>query len=75
MDSKIIKVILLVSFFFSDLNAAEFKGSFKQGSFILGKTKQNSEVKIDDKKIRVSRDGYFAFGLDRDRENNVIIVI
>ena len=74
MDSKIIKVILLVSFF-SDLNAAEFKGSFKQGSFILGKTKPNSEVKIDDKKIRVSRDGYFAFGLDRDRENNVIIVI
>ncbi len=75
MDSKIIKVILLVSFFFSDLNAAEFKGSFKQGSFILGKTKPNSEVKIDDKKIRVSRDGYFAFGLDRDRENNVIIAI
>ncbi len=75
MDSKIIKVILLVSFFFSDLNAAEFKGSFKQGSFILGKTKPNSEVKIDDKKIRVSRDGYFAFGLDRDRENNVIIEI
>ncbi len=75
MDSKIIKVILLVSFFFSDLNAAEFKGSFKQGSFILGKTKPNSEVKIDDKKIRVSKDGYFAFGLDRDRENNVIIVI
>ena len=75
MDSKIIKVILLISFFFTDLQAAEFKGSFKQGSFILGKTKPNSQVKIDDKKIRVSKEGYFAFGLDRDRKNNVVIVI
>ena len=71
MDSKIIKVILLVSFFFTDLQAAEFRGSFKQGSFILGKTKPNSQVKIVDKKIRVSKEGYFAFGLDRDRKNNV----
>ena len=32
-------------------------------------------VTIDNKKIRVSKDGYFAFGLDRDRKNNVIITI
>ena len=57
------------------LKAAEFKGKFEQGSFILGKTKPNSKVKIDNKKIRVSKDGFFAFGLDRDRKNNVVIVI
>ena len=57
------------------LGAVEFFGKFEQGSFILGKTKPNSEVKIDNKKIRVSKDGFFAFGLDRDRKNNVLITI
>ena len=32
-------------------------------------------MKIDNKKIRVSKDGFFAFGLDRDRKNNVLIKI
>ncbi|MEC7136914.1 MAG: M23 family metallopeptidase, partial [Pseudomonadota bacterium] len=35
----------------------------------------NSKVFIDDRKVRVSNDGYFAFGLDRDRKNNVLIKI
>ena len=75
MDSKIIR--LLIFFFLLPLNsyATEFKGSFKQGSFILGKTNQNSEVYIDKKKVRVTKDGYFAFGIDRDRKNNVIIKV
>ena len=70
-------IFLLLIFFFNHqfLNAVEFLGKFKQGSFILGKTKPNSNVKIDNKKIRVSKNGFFAFGLDRDRKNNVIIMI
>ena len=44
---------------------AEFKGKFSQGSFILGLTEPGSEVTIDKKKIRVSKDGYFVFGLDQ----------
>ena len=32
-------------------------------------------VFIDDRRIRVSNDGYFAFGLDRDRKKNVLIKI
>ena len=58
-----------------NLSAVEFTGKFEQGSFILGKTKPNSKIKIDNKKIRISKDGFFAFGLDRDRKNNVIISI
>ena len=62
--------------FFSNFSqAVEFKGKFQQGSFILGKTKPGSKVIIDKKKIRISKDGYFAFGLSRDRKNNVIIKI
>ena len=73
--NKILVLFLLILFSNQNLNAVEFFGKFQQGSFILGKTKPNSKVKIDDKKIRVSKDGYFAFGLDRDRKNNVIIKI
>jgi murein DD-endopeptidase MepM/ murein hydrolase activator NlpD len=57
------------------VNSAEFKGSFSQGSFILGKTKPQSKVMVDNRKVRVSKNGYFAFGLDRDRKNNVIIQV
>ena len=70
-------IFLSLIFFFNYqyLVAVEFLGKFEQGSFILGKTKPNSKVKIDNKKIRVSKDGFFAFGLDRDRKNNVVIIV
>ena len=57
------------------LLAVEFKGKFEQGSFILGKTEPGSKVFIDKRKIRVSDQGFFAFGLDRDRKNDVTIKI
>jgi murein DD-endopeptidase MepM/ murein hydrolase activator NlpD len=70
-------IFLFLIFFFNHqyLIAVEFIGKFEQGSFILGKTKPNSKIKIDNKKIRVSKDGFFAFGLDRDRKNDVVIKI
>ncbi len=70
-----IKFIIFFFLVFNTSHAAEFFGSFKQGSFILGKTDPSSKVFIDDRKVRVSNDGYFAFGLDRDRKNNVLIKI
>jgi murein DD-endopeptidase MepM/ murein hydrolase activator NlpD len=70
-----IKFIIFFLLIFNISHAVEFLGNFKQGSFILGKTDPNSKVFIDDRKVRVSNDGYFAFGLDRDRKNNVLIRI
>ena len=55
--------------------AVIFDGKFVQGSFILGKTEPDSEVFIDKKKVKVTTDGYFAFGLGRDRKNDVVITI
>jgi len=55
--------------------AVTFDGKFIQGSFILGKTKAGSEVFIDKQKVKVTPDGYFAFGLGRDRKNDVVITI
>ena len=66
-------IFFLLIFNFS--HAVEFIGDFKQGSFILGKTDPKSVVFIDNRKIRVSNEGFFAFGLDRDRKNNVLIKI
>ena len=69
--------IFLFLFFFSfnSSSAIELKGSFMQGSFVLGKTEPNSNITIDKKVIKVSKDGYFAFGIGRDRKNNVIIKV
>ena len=75
MDSKIIKLLLIFFFIFSNALSAEFNGKFEQGSFILGRTEPNSKVTVDDKKIKVTKDGFFVFGLGRDRKNNVVIEI
>ena len=70
-----IRYALFFLIIFNISHAVEFQGDFKQGSFILGKTDPKSKVFIDNRKIRVSKNGFFAFGLDRDRENKVIIKI
>ena len=69
------KLIIFFLLIFNFSHAVEFIGDFKQGSFILGKTDPKSKVFIDNRKIRVSNDGFFVFGLDRDRKNNVLIKI
>ena len=75
MDSNIIKYILLIFLFSFKVSAVEFNGKFIQGHFIIGKTNPSSKVKIDKKKIRVSKDGYFAFGIARNRKYDVVITI
>ena len=70
---------ILISLFFLLITtssfAVTFEGKFIQGSFILGKTEPGSEVFIDKKKVKVTSDGYFAFGLGRDRNIDVVITI
>jgi len=75
MDSKIIKYILFIFLFSFKVSAVEFNGKFIQGHFIIGKTDPSSKVKIDKKQIRVSKDGYFAFGISRDRKYDVVITL
>ena len=55
--------------------AVTFEGKFIQGSFILGKTEPDSEVFIDKKRIKVTSDGFFVFGLGRDRKYDVVITL
>ena len=51
----------------------EFKGKFIQGHFIVGKTEPDSKIWIDKKKIKVTSDGYFVFGIGRDRKFDLVI--
>ena len=71
----IFKSIIIFLFCCFKIQALEFLGKFEQGAFILGKTNPDTKIKIDNKQVRVTKDGYFAFGLDRDRKNNIIIKI
>jgi len=55
--------------------AATFDGKFIQGSFILGKTEPGFEVFIDKKKVKNTSEGFFVFGLGRDRNYDVVITL
>ena len=68
------KILLAVAILFSTNSfAIEFTGKFVQGHFILGKTNPGSKIVIDKKEIKVSKDGYFVFGIDRDRKFDILI--
>jgi murein DD-endopeptidase MepM/ murein hydrolase activator NlpD len=75
MDSKIIKYILVIILICFKASAIEFNGKFIQGHFIIGKTDSNSKVKVDKTQVRVSKDGYFVFGISRDRKYDLVIAI
>ena len=73
MDSKIVKYTLIFFFVCFNVYAVEFKGKFIQGHFIIGQTEPNSKIIIDKKEIKVSKDGFFVFGIDRDRKFDILI--
>ena len=75
MDSKIIFRLLLIIILSitTHINAIEFKGKFLQGHYIIGLTDPSAQIIIGNKKVKVSDDGYFVFGIDRDRKFDLII--
>ena len=71
----LITIILAHLSIFTTIYCAEFKGKFIQGHFILGKTDPGENVWVDDQKVRVTKDGFFVFGLGRDRKYDVTITL
>ena len=67
------KLILLFFFLSNNVLAVEFQGKFIQGHFIIGKTEPDTKVLIGKKEVKVSKNGYFVFGIDRDRKFDVLI--
>ncbi|MDC0863870.1 M23 family metallopeptidase [Candidatus Pelagibacter sp.] len=70
MDSSIIYRFLFVFLIFTStpLQAIEFQGKFIQGHFILGKTNPKAKIIVGKKEVKISKDGFFVFGIDRDRK-------
>ena len=58
----------------SNVFAVEFQGKFIQGHFILGKTHPHSKIWVDKRKVKITEDGYFVFGIGRDRKYDITIV-
>jgi len=75
MDCKIISRLFFLIIFFttSQLNAIEFKGKFLQGHYIVGITDPDAKIFVGKKEVRVTKDGYFVFGIDRDRKFDINI--
>jgi murein DD-endopeptidase MepM/ murein hydrolase activator NlpD len=75
MDCKIISRLFffIIIFTTTQLNAVEFKGKFMQGHFIVGITDPNAKILVGKKEVKVSKDGYFVFGLDRDKKFDIVI--
>ena len=72
---KKVYFFLLILFFTKSTYAIEFQGKFIQGHFIIGKTEPDTKVLIDKKEVRISDDGYFVFGISRDRKYDVVITL
>jgi murein DD-endopeptidase MepM/ murein hydrolase activator NlpD len=66
---------ILILFFTNTTYAVEFQGKFIQGHFIIGKTESGTKVLIDKKEVRITDDGYFVFGIGRDRKYDVVITL
>ena len=73
MDCKVIYKLLLAILIFStsQVNAVEFQGKFIQGHYIIGKTDPGASILVDKKEVKISNDGFFVFGIDRDRKFNL----
>jgi len=68
------RILLIIAILFSTNSfATEFNGKFVQGHFILGQTEPGSKIFIGKKELKVSKEGYFVFGIDRDRKFDIQI--
>jgi len=72
---KNIFFFIIVFLFSSSLYALELNGSFYQGNLITGKTDPKSKVFIDNSKIKISKKGFFVFGISKDRKNDLTIEV
>ena len=69
MDSSIIyRIFLFLLFLTPSAYAIEFQGKFLQGHFILGITDPNAKILVGKKEVKVSKNGDFVFGIDRDEK-------
>ena len=72
---KKLSVLVILFFSLNNLYAIELNGKFNQGNLIRGKTNIKSKIFIDDLELKVSQEGFFAFGISKDRKNDITIEV
>ena len=72
---KKIFIFIIIYLIFPSVHSLELKGSFYQGNLILGKTEPRSKIYVDKKEVKISKEGFFVFGINKDRKNNIEIEI
>ena len=82
---KTTKVIFLILFIFFNCTAflyakvfssiLNIEGVFIQGSILFGKTKPNSKILFNDKKIFVNNEGDFLLGISRDEKKENLLIL
>jgi hypothetical protein len=76
MINKIFINIILLIFFFNNVSfGIELQGNFAQGGLIKGKIEPGSKVFLDKKQIKVSSNGYFVFGIEKNRKQNILLEV
>jgi murein DD-endopeptidase MepM/ murein hydrolase activator NlpD len=66
MLKLLVSMTLIVFSGLNTLQAIELKGELTQGSLIRGQVDAGSQVWLNEQAIKVSENGYFAFGFGRD---------
>ena len=72
---RLLAYFFLIFFISNFSSAIEFKGKFEQGSLIIGKTRPSNSIFIDKKKMKISKEGFFVFGISRNHTEDILIRI
>lgn len=67
--------LLLPSAARADGSRLEISGSDEQGGLAVGRTEKGASVTVDGKRVRLSSDGIFAFGIAYDRKDPVVVTV
>jgi murein DD-endopeptidase MepM/ murein hydrolase activator NlpD len=70
-----VSVILYLCSLSANASVLKLSGELQQGGLMLGKTEPNSKVTLNNKPLKTSVDGVFAFGFGRDEEQSHELII
>ncbi len=59
----------------AEASRLELEGQFQQGGLVFGTTEPGAEVRLGDRKVRVSPQGRFVFGFGRDHGPGATLVV
>ncbi|QYK07543.1 M23 family metallopeptidase [Shewanella mangrovisoli] len=67
-NCKAVVLSLLTLFSLSTQAQVSFEGQFEQGALIRGKAPAGTQISLNGEALKVTPDGHFAFGFDRDAQ-------